>query len=194
MARAKKTDHSGKPESESGAGRVGREAASGKIVKAKHTYFSAKSSKSIAASSLAGSHNIHAASISARSSETSSEMRAWSYRAIKSGMHPSDVRALEAEGALQRADIAMIIPLRTFERRMAEDQPLKLEEADGIARLVRVVTQARQVFGDAALAEEFLRGANPALGGEAPMTLARTDVGGREVEAVLGRIAHGVFS
>ena len=71
---------------------------------------------------------------------------------------------------------------------------LKLEAADGLAHLLRVVTVTQRVFGDDALADEWLRSPNPALGDAIPIRMIRTDLGGREVEAVLGRIEHGVFS
>ncbi|MCA3443222.1 MAG: DUF2384 domain-containing protein [Rhodobacter sp.] len=100
---------------------------------------------------------------------------------------------LESEG-LTRDDIRMIIPDVTLKRRLAAgEDSLRVEEVDALVRLLRVVSQARAVFGDAALADEWLRSANPALGGGVPIRMARTDLGGREVEAVLGRIAHGVF-
>jgi uncharacterized protein (DUF2384 family) len=57
-----------------------------------------------------------------------------------------------------------------------------------------LMTKALAVFGDAALAEEWLHSANPALGGNIPIRMAFADPDGREeVEVVLGRIAHGVF-
>ena len=115
-----------------------------------------------------------------------------SYTAVERGVPAVRVREAEAQG-LSRADIHMIIPARTLERRIAEDAPLKIDEADAIARLLRVVALARKVFDSDALADEWLRSANPALDNHIPIRMARTDLGGREVEAVLGRIAHGVF-
>lgn len=115
-----------------------------------------------------------------------------SYLDVERGVPSVFVRQMEQHG-LTRDDIRMIIPDRTLERRLAAGEPLKVEEGDALARLLRVVSQARSVFGDAALADEWLRSANPALGGGVPIRMARTDLGGREVETVLGRIAHGVF-
>jgi putative toxin-antitoxin system antitoxin component (TIGR02293 family) len=88
----------------------------------------------------------------------------------------------------------MVIPQRTFERRLSEHQTLKIDEADAIARLLRVRDHARQVFEDDDLAEEWLSLPNPELGDEIPIEMARTDIGAREVEAVLGRIEHGVYA
>ena len=114
------------------------------------------------------------------------------YRQIAAGLPARLAREAEGQG-LTRDDIRMIIPDRTLDRRIADNAPLKLDEADGIARLLRVAAMARRVFGDNALADEWLRSANPALDNEVPIHMARSDLGGREVEAVLGRIEHGVF-
>ena len=115
-----------------------------------------------------------------------------SFKSVESGIPAATLRDVHEQG-LTRDDIRMIIPDRTLDRRIVEGALLKIEEADGIARLVRVVCMARRVFGDDALADEWLRAANPALDGHIPIRMARTDLGGREVEAVLGRIEHGVF-
>ncbi len=82
---------------------------------------------------------------------------------------------------------------RTLERRISRREPLKPEEVDGILRLLRVLAHAVRVFEDPEIAEEWLRLPNPELDGEVPMQMAATDLGAREVEAVLMRIEHGVF-
>jgi len=117
-----------------------------------------------------------------------------SYSAVKGGLPAAQVKDYLEKGRLRRSDVAMVIPRRTFERRLSENQTLKVDEADAIARLLRVRDHARRVFDDDDLAEEWLTLPNPELGGEIPIEMARTDVGGREVEAVLGRIEHGVHA
>lgn len=114
------------------------------------------------------------------------------YRDVTAGLPSRLAREAETQG-LTRDDIRMIIPDRTLDRRIAANEPLKLEEADGIARLLRVVAMARRVFDNTALADEWLRRPNPALDNHIPIRMARSDLGGREVEAALGRIEHGVF-
>ena len=103
------------------------------------------------------------------------------------------MRDLERDRIIERGDVRMIIPDRTLERRFSSDEPLTAEEADGIARLVRVVTYARKVFTGEDMANEWLRSPNPELDNEVPIRMSATDLGAREVEAVLGRIEHGVF-
>ena len=116
-----------------------------------------------------------------------------SYKSMSGGIPSRAVRALEESG-VTRDDIRQVIPDRTLERRIAQGENLKLEEADGLARLVRVVALARRVFEDNTLADEWLRTPNPSLDNLIPIQMARTDLGGREVEAVLMRLEHGVFS
>jgi putative toxin-antitoxin system antitoxin component (TIGR02293 family) len=48
--------------------------------------------------------------------------------------------------------------------------------------------------GDRDAATEWLTTAQPALGGSVPLDLAKSDVGAREVERLVGRLEHGVFS
>jgi putative toxin-antitoxin system antitoxin component (TIGR02293 family) len=115
------------------------------------------------------------------------------YTDIERGIPAASVPGLTAHG-LTRADIRRVIPDRTLQRRIAGGDALKPEEADAIARLLRVVAAARDCFDDDANADHWLRAPNPALGGRVPMDLAHLDAGAREVEAILGRIAHGVYS
>lgn len=121
-------------------------------------------------------------------------MGALDYESIRIGVPAGTIRDLIGAGRLRRSDVTMVIPRRTFERRLSEGQALKIDEADAIARLLRVRDHARAAFGDDDLAEEWLTLPNPELGGEIPIEMARTDVGAREVEAVLGRIEHGVYA
>jgi len=119
-------------------------------------------------------------------------MQALKYQTIKEGVTGSTVRELIGAGRLRRSDVQMVIPARTLDRRLSGNQTLKIDEADAIARLVRVRDHALRVFEAEDAAEEWLTLANPELGGEIPIEMARTDIGGREVEAVLGRIEHGI--
>ena len=59
-------------------------------------------------------------------------------------------------------------------------------------RIERVIEEAEQVFGNAQKAGQWLRRPSAALAGEAPLELLDTDIGTREVEELLGRIAHGI--
>jgi len=59
---------------------------------------------------------------------------------------------------------------------------------------VRIAAQAAEVLGSEEKASRWLHSPNRALGGSRPLDVVDTDLGAREVEAVLGRIEHGVYS
>ena len=62
-------------------------------------------------------------------------------------------------------------------------------------RAARLFVRAVQLFhGNQAAARTWLSSPQPALGEAVPSKLAETEEGALEVERVLGRIEHGVFS
>jgi putative toxin-antitoxin system antitoxin component (TIGR02293 family) len=86
------------------------------------------------------------------------------------------------------------IPQRTLTRRLSRHSRLTAAESDRTVRLARVYATAVEMIGNAGKATEWLRTPNRALGGEVPIDLLDTDLGTKEVENVLGRIAYGVYS
>lgn len=88
----------------------------------------------------------------------------------------------------------LLIPSRTLLRRRDEGH-LTFEESDRLARAARTFSRALALFeGDAAAARQWLEARQSALGGERPVDLARSDVGTREVEALIERLEHGVLA
>lgn len=93
----------------------------------------------------------------------------------------------------QVADLVQIRP-RTLSRRKEQGR-LMPDESDRLVRASRVFGRALELFeGDAPSARRWLLSPQLALGGAAPLTIARTDAGAREVEDLVGRLEHGVFS
>ena len=86
------------------------------------------------------------------------------------------------------------IPPRTLTRRLSRHSRLTAPESDRAVRLARVYATAVEMIGDADKAVRWLQTPNRALGGVAPIDQVDTDLGAREVENVLGRIAYGVYS
>lgn len=82
---------------------------------------------------------------------------------------------------------------RTLRRRRKAGQ-LSSGESERLLRLARLFERAREVLGSSERARTWMTGPVPALSGRAPLDYADTEPGAREVERVLGRIAHGVFS
>jgi putative toxin-antitoxin system antitoxin component (TIGR02293 family) len=81
-----------------------------------------------------------------------------------------------------------IIPRSTLRRR----QRLSPQESQWLERLARMVVLAEEVWEDATLAHEFLTSAQPQLEGERPVDLARSDLGTREVEALMTKIEYAL--
>lgn len=85
------------------------------------------------------------------------------------------------------AELAQIPP-RTLARRKEEGR-LDPDESDRLLRASRVFGRALALFeGDVDAARTWLSAEQPALGGMAPLELATTDVGAREVENLIGRL------
>jgi putative toxin-antitoxin system antitoxin component (TIGR02293 family) len=85
------------------------------------------------------------------------------------------------------------LPARTLARRK-KSRRLSADESDRLLRLARVVARAEEVLGSSERAGAWLRGPVRALGGGRPLDLLDTDLGAQQVEQVLGRIEHGVYS
>jgi putative toxin-antitoxin system antitoxin component (TIGR02293 family) len=83
---------------------------------------------------------------------------------------------------------------RTLNRRKAEGR-LDPQESDRLLRVTRVFAKALELFeGDVSAARNWFRTPARALGGERPIRLARTDLGSREVEALIDRLEQGVLT
>jgi hypothetical protein len=63
-----------------------------------------------------------------------------------------------------------------------------------LARVARVLAQARDTFGDPAKAVHWLKSPNAVMEGRTPLSLLDTDAGVKWVETILGRIDYGIFS
>jgi putative toxin-antitoxin system antitoxin component (TIGR02293 family) len=86
------------------------------------------------------------------------------------------------------------IPERTLARRKAKGK-FTPEESERLLRLSTVFELAVELFeGDNAAALRWLTAPRKALEGNTPLAYARTEVGAREVENLIGRLEEGVFS
>ena len=86
------------------------------------------------------------------------------------------------------------IPLRTLSRRKREGK-LRADESERLWRAIRVVDKAVALFeGNKVAAMQWLQTPQPALELRTPLQFARSDVGAREVEELIGRLEHGVFT
>lgn len=85
------------------------------------------------------------------------------------------------------------IPARTLARRK-ETRRLRPDESDRVFRFARIAARASDVLGSDEKAGLWLHRPNRALGNTLPITLLGTDAGIEQIEMVLGRLEHGVYS
>jgi len=144
-----------------------------------------------ALSGVKGTHHAHVTLLGLAPSDTAHLMRQ-----VKKGLPFRVVERLRRNMALTTEEFAELIQVkpRTFSRRKEEGR-FHPDESDRALRASRLFGKALELFeGDAAAARDWLSSEQPALGGAVPLSVARTELGAREVEHLIGRLEHGVFS
>ena len=95
---------------------------------------------------------------------------------------------------LERLGSAIGLSVRTLTRRKKEKK-LSATESDRLVTLTRLLSQAIALFeGSKPSALRWFVQPNRALGNLSPLEMAATETGAREVENLIGRLEHGVFS
>jgi putative toxin-antitoxin system antitoxin component (TIGR02293 family) len=115
--------------------------------------------------------------------------------AITHGLPASLARELAHKLELALEDVAGLLRLnpRTFQRRLDEGV-LSLSESERLWELSRLFYRAVDVLESEAGAVHWFKNPIQALGWATPLAYARTVVGLRELDNILGRIEHGVYS
>ena len=115
--------------------------------------------------------------------------------AITNGLPASLARELARKLKLTLGDVAGLLRLnpRTFQRRLDEGL-LSLSESERLWELSRLFYRAVDVLESEPGAVHWFKNPIQALGWATPLAYARTAVGLRELDNVLGRIEHGVYS
>jgi putative toxin-antitoxin system antitoxin component (TIGR02293 family) len=85
------------------------------------------------------------------------------------------------------------IALTTLARRKNAGR-LSFEESERLFRIARLYDKTVEVFEDPQMARKWLKEPSWALGDVTPLQYADTELGAQEVEDLLGRIEHGVFT
>src|SRR2546430_5308448 len=116
-------------------------------------------------------------------------------RSARTGFPYATLEALATRFEIPRETLVRILhlPPRTLARRK-KARRLSASESDRLLRLARVAARAEDVFGSQERAGAWLRGTVRALGSVSPLDLLDTDLGAQQVERILGRIEHGVYS
>ena len=115
--------------------------------------------------------------------------------AITNGLAASLARELAQKLDVTLQDMAGLLRLnpRTFQRRLDEGW-LSLTESERLWELSRLFYRAVEVLESEAGAVHWFKNPIQALGWATPLSYARTAVGLRELDNILGRIEHGVYS
>ncbi|HND61434.1 MAG TPA: DUF2384 domain-containing protein [Opitutaceae bacterium] len=115
---------------------------------------------------------------------------------VEEGLPITDVVEFGRDAGFTTDELARLIhiPPRTYARRVASAARLKVPEGERAVRLMRLYDHAKRLFRTHENTRGWLHSPLLVLGGRTPLEFARTEPGAREVENVLGRIEHGVYS
>lgn len=117
-------------------------------------------------------------------------------RAIERGFSFGTLERVRRETGLpmERLAVSIGISPRTLTRRKKEKR-LTASESDRLVSISRLLTFAIELFeGNSEKAFRWFMLPNRALGNLSPLEMASTETGAREVENLIGRLEHGVFS
>jgi putative toxin-antitoxin system antitoxin component (TIGR02293 family) len=115
--------------------------------------------------------------------------------ALNAGLLVQELQDLQAmlDVPMEKLAAMLGISKATFHRRQKEGR-LDLAESDRALRYARLSGQAIKVMASEEGARKWLNAPQFGLGGAVPLEYAKTEIGAREVENLLGRIEHGVYS
>lgn len=116
--------------------------------------------------------------------------------AMENGLPVTELTELQENLDLSVERLAPMLGISkaTYHRNMLAGGRLKPAVSDRVVRYARLLGKAAQVFGGMEDAKQWLGSAQFGLGGAVPLDYAKSELGAREVENLLGRIEHGVYS
>jgi putative toxin-antitoxin system antitoxin component (TIGR02293 family) len=114
-------------------------------------------------------------------------------RSVAAGLPKGTLRNCVTHLMTDKAEIARfiykVVPQGTYKRRRTS---FNADESERIERLARLIAMAEFVWDDRDDARRFLLSPHPALDGRPPIDLAQSELGARQVEALLENILHGL--
>jgi putative toxin-antitoxin system antitoxin component (TIGR02293 family) len=116
---------------------------------------------------------------------------------VKANLPVAELDALRALLALTVENLAgrIGISIATLSRRRHSGQRLDAGHSDRVLRFARLFRLAAELYdGDEEAARAWLSKPARALDGETPLDHAETEAGAREVENLIGRLEHGVYT
>jgi putative toxin-antitoxin system antitoxin component (TIGR02293 family) len=115
---------------------------------------------------------------------------------VESGMPVTAAVAFKEAVKLTNDELATLlgVSIRTLSRWQPGTSRLDPGNGDRLLRAARLFSIATDVLEDPDAAARWLKSPQRGLAGAIPLELARTDVGARLVETLLGRMEHGVYT
>jgi putative toxin-antitoxin system antitoxin component (TIGR02293 family) len=113
---------------------------------------------------------------------------------IRKGLPYSELEHLrtELDEPMEVLARQLSISRSTLQRRKTERRLLP-EESDRVMRFWRILRHATQVFGTTDRARQWLKYPQRGIGHAIPLEYARSEIGAREVDDMLGRIDYSVY-
>jgi putative toxin-antitoxin system antitoxin component (TIGR02293 family) len=121
---------------------------------------------------------------------TDSDLR----EAIREGFPHAVLQNVMRASGLTLEELASALDLSSRSLQRRRRGRLARFESDRLYRMARLMALARETLGEGGRAMRWLKRANRALGGVAPLAAIDTELGARQVENILGRIAYGGMS
>jgi putative toxin-antitoxin system antitoxin component (TIGR02293 family) len=114
---------------------------------------------------------------------------------LKKGLPVSSFEKLHKRMDISSQDLARFthIALRTLQRRRQKKR-FQTDESERLLRVGILFDKAIEVLGSIEAARDWMRTPKKSLADQTPLEYCATEPGAREVEDLLGRTEHGVFS
>lgn len=156
------------------------------------------STKQLTRSQLLAGTFVHSRRISGRATNADAASIFQDHARIVRGIPYKYLNSVAISTGMIPEDLAKRIGVSrtTFHRKMKTPSTLlSTQESDALARYGILADKAKHTFGgDADAARKWLGSAQPGLGNAAPLEIAQTTPGFREVEKLLTRIDYGVYA
>ena len=115
---------------------------------------------------------------------------------VRQGLPFSSIEVLERALSFNRKEMSVVLSIApsTLTRRRSSGY-LLVDESDRVVRIASLFDEAVAMMqGDLVAAANWLKTPLDPLDGETPLDRAVTELGSRDIEDLMGRIRHGVFS
>jgi len=113
---------------------------------------------------------------------------------VENGFPVDSVGQLKEKGLTFTEVSEIVISPRTLKHRKARGETLSPEETDRVVRVARIIALADHVFGNHEKALAWLRLPDERINNRTPLSMLRTESGGRLVESMLWQIDDGVYA